>query len=428
MYSRKELKLFIKNKLIGKQKSIPYNRQTYRWFEIRSLTDYYDSILRCTDYLPKNTKFNERCYQIMNDLFEVQKCVCGKPVNYFAFTKGYRSYCSNVCQIKGRKQIDVFIENYGMAEGKKRYEIMIKKKTQSEKRFIELYGEKEGKKKWKRRNLKCKNNTSLIGFVERYGLQNGKEKYIEFKNKLKKSHSLEGYIERYGEKKGIKKYNETIRKKAQTLDRFIEIYGEEDGTIKFSSYMNKRSKNSIPNVSKESLDFFDPILDYILEIAQNEYVLTHTYIGKKNNKEYFLIDKDKNRTYFYDLTIEPLKLIIEYNGSAFHPNKKNLNEKEWNEWKNPLTLETADIKYKFDQRKIQIAENNGFHVIEIWDTDDKQEASIMCKKEIKKRMKKYEKYMSKCTRGAKQHSTTTTEEYSGIYEDVHQRNSLMNLI
>jgi len=388
MYSRDELKTFISEKLIGKQKSIPYSRQTHRWYEIRNLVSYYDSIFENTNYLPTNSKFNERCFQIVNDLFEIQKCpTCNSPINYVDFTNGYRKYCSPKCATKGKKQIDVFIEKYGLEIGTEKYNTMIKNKTQTEERFIELYGEKEGEKRWKSRNKKCQNNGSIQGFIERYGTDEGKLKYTEYCCKLKKSHTLSEYIKRYGQEEGTKKYNETIRKKSQSLDRFIEIYGEEDGLKRFKEYKSKNSKKSNASVSKESLEFFKPILEYILTLDDD--IIMNTYIGSKNKQEYFLIDTKLNRTYFYDLTIEPLKLIFEYNGSAFHPNKNLLNENEWKNWKTVYSNIPADEKFEYDQRKLEIARNNGFTIIEIWDSDDTEKAQEKCKIMINSKLAEY---------------------------------------
>lgn len=388
MYSRHELKKFISDKLIGKQKSIPYNRQTYRWYEIRNITDYYDSIIENTNYLPNDCKFNERCYQILHDLTSIQQCpTCENPVNYVDIPNGYRTYCQPKCSTKGKKQIDTYIEKYGEKEGKKRYKIMIKNKTQSEERFIEIYGEKEGKKRWKERNKKCKKNVSIEGFIERYGKDEGKTKFLEYKEKLSKMQTLETFIERHGKKFGTEKYKETIRKKSQTLDRFIEIYGDEDGLNKFNTYKEKVSKNTQTNVSKESIEFFNPVLEYLLEVSDNENILKGTYIGKNNHQEYFLIDMELNKTYFYDLTIEPLKIIFEYNGSAFHPNKNKLTDEEWDKWKTPYSNISANEKYNHDQRKLELARNNGFKVIEIWDTDNKEKSLEKCKITIDRKIK-----------------------------------------
>ena len=301
VYTKIQLQQFITNKLIGKQNAVPYNRQTFRWFEIRDLLDYYHDIIEITNYLPDDCVFNERCYQLIHGLTESPTCKsCDNQVSFVGFTPGYNTFCKPTCATKGKKQIDVLIEKFGKDIGTTKYNIMIKNKTQTEKRFTELYGEKEGKKRWKSRNKKCKTNATLEGYIDRYGNEKGKIEYIKRSKRLSKSLSLVGFIERYGEKIGTQKYNETIRKKSQTLDRFIELYGDEDGLEKYNNFRSNQSKKSTTNVSKESITFFNPILDFILEKTDNN-IIQNTYIGKRNKQEYFLHDKELNKTYFYDL-------------------------------------------------------------------------------------------------------------------------------
>ena len=101
--------------------------------------------------------------------------------------------------------------------------------------------------------------------------------------------------------------------------------------------------------SKESLKFFNPLLDSIQDLNL-EY-----YLGVNQNHEYFLIDST-NTIRYYDFTIPSLKIIIEFNGVHFHPNKAVLSEKEWNDWRTPITHNTADEIYRIDCLKRSAAE------------------------------------------------------------------------
>jgi len=65
-----------------------------------------------------------------------------------------------------------------------------------------------------------------------------------------------------------------------------------------------------------------------------------------------------------------LKLIFEYNGSRFHPNKDALTEEGWRSWRGLYTNSTADAVHDKDQKKKLLAESRGFSVHYIWDTDD----------------------------------------------------------
>lgn len=90
-------------------------------------------------------------------------------------------------------------------------------------------------------------------------------------------------------------------------------------------------------------------------------------VGK--SKEYYINIKENKCICFYDFTIPKLKIIIEYNGIAFHPNH-NWNVNLWNNWKSAYYKESADIKYKFDLNKKQIALNKGFDYIEIYSDEN----------------------------------------------------------
>jgi len=46
-----------------------------------------------------------------------------------------------------------------------------------------------------------------------------------------------------------------------------------------------------------------------------------------------------------------IKLIIEYQGHMFHPNREKLNENNWNNWSCLFQNIDADQKYKMDNLK-----------------------------------------------------------------------------
>ena len=84
-------------------------------------------------------------------------------------------------------------------------------------------------------------------------------------------------------------------------------------------------------------------------------------VGENNE---FLIIKN-NKRYYYDFTILPLKIIIEFNGHKFHPKTPD----DVN-WKNPYVPElTAFQKYTEDRKKEQVAIEQGFRVITVFDNN-----------------------------------------------------------
>jgi ribosomal protein S17E len=136
-------------------------------------------------------------------------------------------------------------------------------------------------------------------------------------------------------------------------------FTKEEALIKRSEFQNRGSY-----VSKSSLNLFWPFYQQYKDLYT-------CYIHQKadpNSHEFGLWDKQNHKLYCYDFTIKELHLIFEYNGLHVHPNKEKLKEK-WDEWRHYYTKETADeIQEKYD-RKLQIAYNNNFKVIQLWESD-----------------------------------------------------------
>jgi very-short-patch-repair endonuclease len=108
----------------------------------------------------------------------------------------------------------------------------------------------------------------------------------------------------------------------------------------------------------------------IFEIILNKLKTTNIIIPKYywKNKEWFL--KNGKKIYFYDLTFPDNKIIIEYNGHMWHPNKNILSEDEWTNWKRLGDKLSADICHKKDIEKKEFAEKSGYLVLEIWSDEN----------------------------------------------------------
>lgn len=69
----------------------------------------------------------------------------------------------------------------------------------------------------------------------------------------------------------------------------------------------------------------------------------------------------------FDFTILSKRVIIEFNGIAFHPKSPNDCK-----WKSIFNNETAEEAYNRDLIKLEIAKKAGFKVITIWSDTDHQ--------------------------------------------------------
>lgn len=236
--------------------------------------------------------------------------------------------------------------------------------TFSKKKMIDVHGEEEGLKKIKERNKKwfttLKNNNDWDELSQR------------------KAITLEKMISKYGEEEGIEKYHNWKESVAQTKENFIKRHGNILGEEKWELFKNNFIQN-YHRPSNESILFFSQILNELKFLIDESEI----YIAINGKNEYWLKDNDK--TYFYDLTIRNLNLIIEYHGTHIHPNPKWDNEK-WNSWKHAFQNKDAVTAREFDLKKKSLAESQGFTVLEIWNDDNFETNQKFIMSEIKKRL------------------------------------------
>lgn len=299
-------------------------------------------------------------------------------------------------------------------------------------------------------NMKKRKATSLEGFVLRHGEELGKVKFEEFQNTSK--HTKEKFMQKYGHSVGEKKWEEYLLKKDSTsyswalkkangdadlakeihekrknelsisfdLDYFIKKYGETIAKEKMKEFYHSKDSSSYEwalkkscgdhkvakkiydercvnksilfgKASKESLGIFMIIYEWLMGmgLSQNDI-----FFGAENRHEICLYDSSARYRYYYDFCIEPLKLIIEYNGEKFHPNYEKYSIDYLNEnFKHPYDKSTSveDFIQK-DKNKIQNALNHGYEIHVVWSSDDEKIENI--KKIIKNKIK-YENFKNK---------------------------------
>jgi hypothetical protein len=231
--------------------------------------------------------------------------------------------------------------------------------------YIDKYGEEKGKNIYEKINEK-KDSSSLLYFIKK-NKGNEEKALIEFNNKNDKCiQNLSNYIKRHGEEDGIILYNEykERKKKMNSLDNYIKKYGNIEGKKRRKEWLEKITKNNW--YSNESAQLFDEV--------EKEMNIK----GLRGNNEYFLYDKNKNIIYYYDFTLLEYKIIIEYNGKIWHPNKEIYSDEEWNNWKHPFNKELkADDVYKKDIDKINLCKDFGFDILIIWSFEKNKKEKII---------------------------------------------------
>jgi len=173
----------------------------------------------------------------------------------------------------------------------------------------------------------------------------------------------------------------TKRQTTFTLDICIEKYGEEKGKEIYYNRQQRWQKSLTENgnlkcgFSKISQTLFYSILQfYNFEDMKKIYFAT-------KNQEYFIC-KGKGEFYQYDFVDLPNKKIIEYNGDEYHANPKIY---EATDYPHPFRKNiTAQEIWDKDVRKRLAAEENGFEILTIWDSEYRR-----YKDEILEKCKKY---------------------------------------
>jgi hypothetical protein len=193
---------------------------------------------------------------------------------------------------------------------------------------------------------------------------------LNFQNKISKSVGAEKRPTRieYWIKKGYtEEESKNIISKNQStfsLKKCIEKHGEENGTKKWIERQEKWQKSLLENgklkcgYSEISQELFYKILEkYPFEERKNIYFAT-------KNQEYFI---NKDNFYQYDYTDIKIKKIIEYNSDMYHANPKIYESKDhphpFRKW-----LTSKNI-WVHDEDKIKTANNHGFTVLTIWDSE-----------------------------------------------------------
>lgn len=192
-------------------------------------------------------------------------------------------------------------------------------------------------------------------------------------NRSKGSCSLSWWASKYGDSEETKdRFNErlTLCDSMSWQWALNKSLGEVElaKTIYTQRHATRRPKFGMG--SKASIKFFKAIESEIL-LLDSSISSNDIWIGDGARKERFLFDQENKRIYFYDFTILNKKIIVEYNGVYYHPKEREQNP----------------ISFDMEQRKLEVARNNGFNVFVVWDDVSFAENKSTIIKEIKKCLK-----------------------------------------
>jgi hypothetical protein len=194
--------------------------------------------------------------------------------------------------------------------------------------------------------------------------QSNAAQHVDYETRLIPS-NIEYWVNK-GYSKEDAKQNVSEHQSTFSLEKCIAKYGEEEGKKRFTERQNKWLKSLLTNgnmvigYSKISQDLFYKILEmYDISDRDKVYFATH-------NSE-FKLDKKEGGVWLYDFTDIKNKKIIEFHGDMYHGNPKKYNSVD-----NPHPFRkniTAQEMWDKDKRKLDVAINEGFEVLVIWDSE-----------------------------------------------------------
>lgn len=200
-----------------------------------------------------------------------------------------------------------------------------------------------------------------IGYWIKKGLT--EREAVEKISFIQNTFSLQKCIYRYGKDRGTEIWQQRQDKWQKTMKNKSD---EEIYQINLKKF--KANKNIF--YSNSSFIWFSKIE----QLLKDDEIECECLYGKNE-----LLLRNEHTVSFFDFYVKGSKLIIEYNGSHVHPDKKKLTPEQWQKWKNPFTKETADECHIKDQKKINFAKKIGYKVIEIWDHELKSDPNLTLK-------------------------------------------------
>jgi len=259
-----------------------------------------------------------------------------------------------------------YIERYGEIEGNAKFEDFRTRSIQTLSNYQRKYGQEEGQRRYD--EVISKKSQSKERFIELYGQEEGIKKYEVW---LKAKASKEYLCEKYGEEEGTRRYNTACNNRKQALSNitkpwagkprlqyFIEKYGEEEGNIRYKKWYEgtqiPRNKST-----KKALEVFKLLHDY----CTSKGISSHeVYYGGDNKNEWIIWNEDQSIKHSYDFTIRQLKIIVEYDGAAWHPTEQQIIENPTGKLPKGRFTSLKE-KYEWDKAKIKHAEDRGWNIL-----------------------------------------------------------------
>lgn len=290
-------------------------------------------------YLPRNENGDiiyPKCKYCENEAIWIEpryKCYCENCHDKY-ISDIQRERAINKIKEYGPLKIDLksFIERYGEEIGAIKYNECRNKISRSRtlEGMIENHGEDEGIKLHEKMCNDISYNRSKKRLIDIYGEEEGEKRYESIQNKRKFSMSKEGYISKYGEIEGNILYEIKTYKRSKLFKEIQKNYSDPRESLKvfkrikesIDIFKNQNRKSS--TVSSVSRMFFTELINRLsntvfrnFDISENIFYGDNEFkIGTKGTEVPGYFRKP-------DFFIKCLNIIIEFQGSYWHPRPKS---------------------------------------------------------------------------------------------------------
>ena len=360
-----------------------------------------------TDFLPEDSTVSKRYWHIKNQKTSLQTCkCCDKEPHFYTAGKGYSMYCSTDCRKEDTRQRHVIYEQEKLVE----YANKLKETPDS---FVECKICNKAVKIIKNHLHNSHKDWSIDAYFEQWpdadtisrelseyysecsrgdNNSNSRTKTTELERKQRSVFSIESWKLKYPDK-SEEELQELLQKSTQekmkgrvltnqlqywidkgfteeiakeklkerqstfTLGKCIKKYGEELGTQKWKERQEKwyASFSKVPRsyTSSRFSAKSKKLLNALLE---------HFPDAKCYSDEIMLMYKTKTHAH-YDFTHN--KKITEFNGDFWHCNPS----KYAPEYFNKIINMTAKQKWESDAEKVKLANDYGYEVLTVWESD-----------------------------------------------------------
>lgn len=289
---------------------------------INNSEDIKVNISHYTQFLPKEIGYNQRCYHIINEIYEIPKCKkCGiNNVNFNNRNKEWRylDYCSSKCgrineesmqKYKKTSLIKYGVDNYSKTKDFKDRMIDINKNN---------YGVD-----WYQQSLDFKEK-SILSCLSKYGFDRF-SKTEDFKIRVRKT-----FVEKYG----VDWYTKSNDFKSKFRNTCLEKYGCEHFLLNedLSSRFKRQFKDyEMPSGKIYKIQGYENIaIDELLNnYKEDDIVISNIDIRKEIGIINYFMDKNE-RLYIPDIYIKSENKIIEVKSNWTYnlEVEKNLLKKE----------------------------------------------------------------------------------------------------